>query len=172
MLLKRLLFLTLLFCFAAISMSQTSEKESNLKAAFIYNFTKYINWNKPDNRSDFVIGVIGDSPIIESLDEIAKTHTVNNKRIVVKSFNNLSQLDQCDILFIPKDNTFPLESILRNVGNGVLTISEQPGFAKRGTTFNFTIVNNKLKFEANLHAINDANLKVSSQLLKLATIVD
>jgi hypothetical protein len=81
-------------------------------------------------------------------------------------------LDQCDILFIPKDNTFSLESILRNVGNGVLTISEQPGFAKRGTTFNFTIINNKLKFEANLHAINDANLKVSSQLLKLATIVD
>ena len=172
MLLKRLLFLTLLSCFAGNSMSQNSEKESNLKAAFLYNFTKYINWNNSDNRSDFIIGVVGKCPIIQSLNEIAKSNTVRNRRIVVKTLNNLSQVDECDILYIPKNNPFPLESILQNVGNGVLTISEEPGFAKRGTAFNFIIVNNKLKFEANLNAIDEADLKVSSQLLKLATIVE
>lgn len=151
---------------------QGSEQEANLKAAFIYNFTKYIDWGKYNPTNEFVIDVLGDTPITNSLEEIARENTVNDKPIVVHVLDNPSQATNCDILFISKNCRFTLDKILPTISKGVLTISEQPGYAEQGTAFNFMIVNNRLKFEANLKAISSAGLKAGSQLLKLAKIVE
>ncbi|MES1224887.1 MAG: YfiR family protein, partial [Bacteroidota bacterium] len=62
--------------------------------------------------------------------------------------------------------------ILEKVEKRTLTVSEEEGYAKRGTAFNFVIKNDKLKFESNLNAINAAGLKAGSQLLKLAILVN
>ena len=153
-------------------MAQVSEQEANLKAAFIYNFTKYIDWGNYNDRNEFVIDVLGDTTIANSLEQIAKEETINNKPIVVHVLENPSQAVGCDILFISKNCHFTLDKILPLVGKGVLTVSEQPGYARQGTAFNFIIVNNKLKFEANLKAISSAGLKAGSQLLKLARIIE
>ena len=153
-------------------MAQLSEQEANLKAAFIYNFTKYIDWGNYNDRNEFVIDVLGDTTIAHSLEQIAKEKTINDKPIVVHVLENPSQAVDCDILFISKNCRFTLDKILPLVGKGVLTISEQPGYARQGTAFNFIIVNNKLKFEANLKAISSAGLKAGSQLLKLAKIIE
>jgi len=153
-------------------MAQVSEQEANLKAAFIYNFTKYIDWGNYNDRNEFVIDVLGDTTIANSLEQIAKEETINNKPIVVHVLENPSQAVDCDILFISKNCHFTLDKILPLVGKGVLTVSEQPGYARQGTAFNSIIVNNKLKFEANLKAISSAGLKAGSQLLKLARIIE
>ena len=173
MLLKKLLFIVVLWCTAHYAMAQNGEQEANLKAAFIYNFTKYIDWGSYNSNYMFVIGVVGDdSPVIPALREIAKTRTINNKRIEIRIINDLSDLRDCDIVFITKQSRFPLSSILTRVGRGVLTISESSGYASKGTAFNFIVINQKLKFEANLNAIASSGLKAGSQLLKLAVIVD
>jgi len=167
-------FILLLFTGFAYGtvMAQVSEQEANLKAAFIYNFTKYIDWGNYNDRNEFVIDVLGDTTIANSLEQIAKEETINNKPIVVHVLENPSQAVDCDILFISKNCHFTLDKILPLVGKGVLTVSEQPGYARQGTAFNFIIVNNKLKFEANLKAISSAGLKAGSQLLKLARIIE
>jgi len=170
--LKRLLFFLLICSFAKTVLAQESVDEARLKAAFIYNFTKYIDWGTASDENNFVIGVLGSSLVTQSLQEIASTNTVANKKIVIKIFSKPSEIDNCDILFIPQKNSFSLQSVLDHVGKGVLTISEEEGFARQGTAFNFVIKNDKLKFEANLKAINSAGLKAGSQLLKLATIVN
>jgi hypothetical protein len=172
MALKNLLFTLLFYFFAGVAPAQTRQQEANLKAAFIYNFTTYIDWDINNDENNFIIGVIGSSPIISSLDEIAKTNTVNNKKIVIKIFNKPEDIKFCHILFIAENNSYSLQSILDKVGKGTLTISEETGFAKQGTAFNFVILDNKLKFEANLKSIYQAGLKAGSQLLKLAKIVD
>ena len=172
MLFKNFLLVVLICSFAGAATAQNEEQEANLKAAFIYNFIKYIDWGKYDHGNDFVIGVAGDSPITESLNEISNQNTVNNKRIAVKTLYSASDIGDCDILFIPKESRFSLNYLLERAGPGVLTISEQAGFAERGTAINFVIINNRLKFEANLKAISSAGLKAGSQLLKLAIIVD
>ncbi|HMG68175.1 MAG TPA: YfiR family protein [Chitinophagaceae bacterium] len=169
---KRGILLVTLCFFAAIVFAQEKGGESELKAAFIYNFTKYVDWDSTDTESYFTIGVIGSTPVTETLNQIASTRTVNNKRIQIRNFNKPEEINYCNILFIPHNIPFSLESILNRVGKGVLTISEESGFAKMGTAFNFVIKNDKLKFEANLKTINSQGLKASSQLLKLATIVD
>lgn len=154
----------------AVKAKAQSGQEAALKAVFIYNFTKYVDWDNIGN--EFVIGVLGSSPIENALTEIAKTNTIKNKRIVIRHYTKPEDIRTCQILFIAKKTSYPLPSILNEVGRGVLTISEEDGYSKQGTAFNFVIINDKLKFEANLKAIDDAGLKASSQLLKLAIIVN
>lgn len=146
--------------------------EYNLKAAFIYNFTKFIEWKTVTTDSEFIIGIIGASPINDPLVEVIKTETVDGKKIIIKHFNNTADISVCHILFISRSAGAALEDILaQTTGKSMLIVSEQAGYAKSGTAINFVIINRKLKFEANVKAINAAGLTASSQLLKLAIIV-
>lgn len=174
MLIKKILILSFLIGFAAPSaVAQNGEAEANLKAAFIYSFTKYIDWGSNTHPDVFVIGVMGqDSPIISPLREIARRNTVNNKRIEVRILQDPSEERDCDVVFISRECPVPLTDILQYAGRGVLTISESYGYAARGSDFNFVIINQRLKFEANLKAISSSGLRAGSQLLKLAIIVD
>jgi hypothetical protein len=164
----------LFFTVCSFTPRQQKDKagEYTLKAAFIYNFTKYIDWKSSQDENEFIIGVIGPSPINDPLGEIVKTATVDNKKITIKRFSKPSDISFCHILFIPRNCGFPLDDILAKTNEkGMLIVSEQDGYAALGTAINFVIVNRKLKFEANTKAINTAGLTASSQLLKLAIIV-
>ncbi len=168
-------FILFVLCslFTKASSAQAKEREADLKAVFIYNFTKYVDWGTTTQGDDFVIGVIGSSPVTESLKEIANGNAVDDKKIIIRNFSKPEDISYCQILFIPRNLPFSLESILKKVNNGVLTVSEEPGYAQSGTALNFFINReDKLKFEANVKAINSEGLKASSQLLKLAIIVD
>jgi hypothetical protein len=146
------------------------DKEYKLKAAFIYNFIQYIDWSVTSPK-EYVIGVIGASPIEEDLREIALTKTANDKKIIVHKFSSSDDLSSCNIIFIPREASGSLETVLSRASKGTLVVSEKPGCGKQGSAINFVIVDNKLKFETNLKALNSAGLKASSQLLKLAIII-
>lgn len=154
------------------AMAQSGDRQADIKAVFIYNFTRYIDWNMDAEGSDFVIGIIGSSPVSLALNEIARTSSVGKRRIVIQTYNKPEDIQYCNILFIPQKTTIPLQAILDKAGRGVLTVSEENGLAKKGTAFNFVMVNDKIKFETNLKAIDAAGLKAGSQLLKLAILVD
>jgi YfiR/HmsC-like len=148
------------------------EELANLKAVCMYNFTRYIEWSIEQSENEFVIGIIGPSAIDKPISEIARTNTVNNRKIVIKHFSKPEDISYCHMLFIPRSCPVPLQSILDRAGKGVLVVSEEPGFARQGAAFNFIPVHDKLKFEANLKAINAAGVKVSSQLLRLAIVIN
>jgi hypothetical protein len=166
--LKRLPFIILIWCTSAVA--QQPEMEANLKAVFIYNFIKYIDWNAPAG-DPFIIGVIGSSPIYHSLQEIAKKETINGKQIIIHHFTNPDEITPANILYITANSPFSLSAVLLKTEKTTLTIGEEPGFAEMGTAFNFVLVEDKLKFEANLNVLAATGLRVSSQLLKLAIIV-
>lgn len=148
-------------------------EEYSIKAAFIYKFTNYIDWNSHLPGNEFVIGIIGPSPINKALVEIAKTKTVKDKKITIRQYNNPEDIGPCHILFISQKDSHTLDEILAYTSaKGTLTISEKEGYAALGTEINFILADNKLKFEANPKAINAAGLTASSQLLKLAIIVN
>lgn len=153
-------------------MAQNEKGEANQKAAFIYNFAKYIDWPEEHKNSEFVIGILGASEIDLPLLEIARNNKVKNKKIIVTRFNKPSEIGLCNMLFIPKNSPFLLQTVLEKVAKSVLVISETPGMAKKGTAFNFVTVNDKLRFEVNQTALYMAGLRTSSQLLKLAIIVN
>lgn len=167
----RLMLVLALWC--SFGFRYEENEEYSVKAAFIYKFTNYIDWGTMAPSNDFVIGIMGTSPIKDQLTEIARTKTVNTKKIIVKQFNKPEEIEACQILFIPEKSIVKLDDILYRInGKGTLTISEREGYAEKGTEINFIEVDNKLKFEANPKAISAAGLKASSQLLKLAIIVE
>ncbi|MDB5284873.1 MAG: putative transrane protein [Bacteroidota bacterium] len=168
----QLLMMFFLICSFTLPPDEDNE-EYNIKAAFIYRFTNYIDWDSLIPGKEFTIGIIGSSPVKSQLDEIAKTKTVKDKKIIIVQFNKPEDIGPCQILFISQKTSFHLGDILAKVpGKGTLTISEKEGYAKKGAAINFIEVDNKLKFEANPKGISAAGLKASSQLLKLAIIVE
>lgn len=152
---------------------QPETKEYKLKAAFIYNFTKYVEWDTTFSANEFVIGIFGPSPIWEPLSEIARTKTVNDKTIIIRQFNKPDEIIFSHILFISHDVSFPLNEILAKTSvKGTLIICERTGAAAEGSAINFIIINNNLKFEANPKTISSAGLKAGSQLMKLAVLIE
>jgi hypothetical protein len=160
-----------LFAIIAFQPASDANKEYKLKAAFLYNFIQYIEW-PPAQSNEYIVGIIGSSPIEQPLKEIALTRPANDKKIVVRHFNSADEISYCNILFIARDMAPSLNEILAKTPKGTLTVSEKPGYARQGTAINFVVVDNKLKFESNLKALNACGLKASSQLLKLAILVD
>jgi hypothetical protein len=168
---KKLSIVFIVALYANIVSAQTENQEADLKAVFLYNFTRYIDWDSSSIKNDLTIGIIGASPVTRSLNEVSRVNSTGNKRIIIKVFSKPDEIQDCEMIFIPKKSPFSLESILAHTNRNVLTVSEEDGFAKKGTVFNFTIVNNKLKFEVNLKELAAKDIRVSSQLLKLAIIV-
>src|SRR4051812_15721474 len=122
------LLLTLFFL-GSFRAPMESTEEYSIKAAFIYKFTNYIEWpgNVPGN--EFVIGIIGPSPIRNMLTEIANTKTIKGKKIVIRQYESAAEIGSCHILFISARTSQPLDEILANTGKGTLTISEKAGYA-------------------------------------------
>lgn len=155
---------------------KTGVEEYIAKAAFIYNFTKFVEWEKTEtnNTSSFVIGVIGDSPIYEHLLDLAASKTINNKKIeIVKCVVTLPSTCRCQILFVPENVTGKefKDFMAALTTKNVLIISERKGFLDQGSAINFLIMENRIKFEINISSLNKSNLKASSQLLKLASTI-
>ncbi len=158
---------------AASLCAQNEQEESRLKAEYIYNFTRFVEWDSTTVGETFVIGIVGTTPVNKAIRGIAKTRLVNNKKIEVKYISQKRKIKNCNLLFISNNATIPLETILEIAKErNILVVSEKENDALRGAGFNFVHVDDQLKFEANPTAIAAARLKVSAQLLKLAIIVN
>ncbi|RZM23572.1 MAG: YfiR family protein [Pedobacter sp.] len=168
----RSLLFGLFMCCTVASTGQQRVQEANLKAAFMYNFTRYISWEESSRNNYFIFGILGNSPVTDALIDISLKHDVGNKNILVRNFNSIADISYCHILFIPAKSGFRMADIAEKIPRGVLTITEEPGMAAQGSGFNFVVINEKLKFEVNLKTLYLAGIKVSSQLLKLALIVN
>lgn len=147
-------------------------KEYQLKAAFLYNFAKFVEWPpeaEQDAKDVFVIGIFGDDPFGMDIDELLADKTVNEKRIEVRRFRSLGEVAPCRILFISSSETQKLRAVMERLqSKGVLTVGETDDFMENGGMINFVMEGNKVRFEINAQAADKAKLKLSSQLLKLA----
>ncbi len=149
-------------------------REYRIKAAFLYNFAKFVEWPAEafeDDDATLILGVFGDDPFGAALQSLSGK-TVRGRRLTIKRFDSLLDLDQCHILFITSSTQEQQQKALESLqGSNVLTVGEMQRFAQMGGIINFVIRNNKLRFEINLDAGKRAGLMISSQLLKLADSV-
>ncbi|MDD5764893.1 MAG: YfiR family protein [Candidatus Marinimicrobia bacterium] len=145
----------------------------NMKAAFIYNFTKYITWPHMDNFNVFRIGLIGDSKIVVPFQQMAEKKMVGNKPIVFRNYDDIQTMSFCHILFISESEGDRIVQILSKLTDrSTLTVGDTPGFCKRGIMTNFFSEGGKVKFEMNTAKLESVGLKASSQLQKLARIIE
>ena len=153
---------------------QVKPGEYEVKAAFIYNFAKFIEWPDDsflDKSSSITMCVIGDDPFGRSIDSI-HDKPVKEKKLKVKHIQSVKDIKGCHILFISGSEAKNLPQILKiTEGAGILTIGDTGGFAYSGVIINFYLEQNKVNFEINTKAAKRARLQISSKLLKLARIV-
>lgn len=148
--------------------------EYQLKAAFLYNFAKFVEWPAttfPDATTPFTIGILGEDPSGGDLERTIKNKTVSGRPLQVKPIKALSEpeLKNCQILFICASERKRLPEILKAVsGAAVLTVSEMEGFLLSGGMINFVMEGNKVRFEIKDETAKAARLRISSKLLSLA----
>jgi hypothetical protein len=152
-------------------------REYPLKALFLYNFGGYVEWPDhafADAQQPFVIGVLGNAPVNAMLHEIAASKQVAGRRIEVKQFTSPDLVGPCHILFVARDVSSQHAGavIERLRGLPVLTVGETAGFAQRDGCVNFYIEANKIRFEINLQAAKQQQLRISAKLLALSRIVE
>ncbi|MBL3655725.1 YfiR family protein [Fulvivirga sediminis] len=165
---KRLFFLFSLLLINFVGLAQNYQ----LHAVYIYSFIRYVQWPSSSEEGDFVIGIVGDSPIIDELERMAAAKKAGTRDIQVKKYTNLNGLDKADIVFISKNYTDDISGILNKVGSAnTLLITEKEGLGVQGSNINFVNKNGKLAFELNRSAMDRADLKVSSELTRLAILI-
>lgn len=150
-------------------------KEYKVKAAFLYNFSQFVEWPGeafPEAQTPLVIGVIGEDPFGAYLDEIVRGEKVNNHPVAVQRYHSVEEIKTCHILFVSQSETKHLEQIFTSLkGRKILTVGEVEGFTQRGGMIRFVTEKNKIRFRVNLEAAKAAHLTISSKLLRPAEII-
>lgn len=148
------------------------DTNSKMKAIFIMNFTKLIEWPKSYREGNFVVGVVGDSPLYLELVKMAKTKKVANQSLEIKKFNSVNEIEDCHILYVSKEKSDDISTVIKQVKtNSTLIVTEQQGLVDKGAGINFIIKDNRQKFELNKKNVEKYKLKVSSNLEALAFTV-
>ncbi|MEK6304132.1 MAG: YfiR family protein [Acidobacteriota bacterium] len=148
--------------------------ESQVKAAFLYNFVKFVDWPSEafsDSGAPIIVGVVGEDSTTSAIDHTISGKIANGRRLLIKRFSNFRAITRCHVLFISSSQRDNLPQILAAAGSAVLTVGETERFAQMGGIINFTIIDNKLRFEINQAAAERAGLRISAKLLSLARVI-
>jgi hypothetical protein len=162
-------------CCGRAAGQESAPTEYQLKAAFLFNFAKFVEWPPSDfssPHSEFSICILGADPFGAAIDELLRGQTINGHAVVVARARQVSELRHCQIAFISASEAGRLQLILQGTrGAGVLLVGESPGFTAAGGMIQFQMQNSRIRFSINPDAAERAGLRVSSKLLSLATVV-
>ena len=176
-----LMLVTLLSCASAFSMAEdrkTTEyrikaAEYKIKAAFLYNFSRFVTWPEEPGKNEgkFKLCTFGGDPFGQLLDALAGK-SIHKSSLEINRIGSLDEVRDCQVVFISTINGGNLEYVMSSLREQpTLTVSDINGFTAHGGIIQFTLVNNKVRFNINLDAANHAGLTISSKLLSLATVV-
>jgi hypothetical protein len=153
---------------------QLALNEDQVKAAFVYNFVKFVEW--PDETQSvagpFVIGVLGDTALTAHIADTVRGKAVRGRGFEVRHFTAPDDLIVCHVLFVVSPDQETVQRTLHVARNfPALTIGELRGFSEWGGVIELIVEDNKFRFEINAGAARQGGLKVSSRLLRLARSV-
>lgn len=163
---KKLFFITVAIVLLAFNVKS---QDARLEANYIYNIIKYVEWPESYKSGDFIIGVLGDSPVSKELKKLAATKKVFNQKITVVDFKQTNDITKCHVLFISELSSNLMKLALVMVGNNAtLIIGESEGLATQGAGINFIKQQDVLSFQINEASIKRRGLQVDSKLKSLA----
>jgi hypothetical protein len=158
----------LLLGFSGFGTAQQDERA--VRAAFVFNLTKYVSW--PTRRDRLVIGVVGAGDVGQVLKQVLDGKVSDGRRITVVIHMPDSDLGNCDLLYVAGLPPTTVRSILnRAAGRAVLTVGDSDQFVRAGGMVGLVRSGDQIEIEVNLPALRSRNLDMSSRLLKLALLV-
>jgi len=160
----------LLVLFFIISFKAHAQIEK-FQVAYIYNFTKFVEWPASDVGNSFVIGVLDkNAKIIPELKTLASSKKIVNKPIEIKVFGSVAEISNCNMLFVPVDADVSA-AVAKTSGKSILVISNKTDAIRSGSAINFIMAGSKLQFELRTANATSRGLKVNSSLKNLASKV-
>jgi hypothetical protein len=166
---------SLLACSAIFFSAQTPiAREYQIKAVFLFNFTQFVEWPATSFKETdaIVIGILGGNPFGTYLDEAVHGEKVNGHPLVVQHYRQVEDVKTCHILFINASETHQLKQVFAVLkSRSILTVSDADNFTKQGGMIRFFTENKKTRIRINLNATKNADLTISSKLLRLADVV-
>jgi len=170
------LILVLMFMLPAIPVCKTQGLDYRVHAMFVYHFTKYIEWPSKRNHDGFQIVFMGDSPVLSELTKVVENKLIDNRKVNIQSAKPGDRLlKNCDVLYLPDSRnmtTARVKEISESLSEyPILIITEKQGLLQYGSMINLVVVDEKLRFQINKTLIQSRNMKVSSELLRLANLV-
>lgn len=179
-----IIFFVFLLVFPLYGQVKTDEppkqmEEYPLKVWIISRFLDFVKWpsgagtNRADRAAqEFVVGIIGDSPMSDYKKTFYEKIRLPGKTLVVKNFTALEEIEGCHVLIIGDSESKRLEKILAlTETKPILSIGDTEGFGARGVLINLYTSGRKVKFEINLPSVKKSGLNFSSKLYKLARII-
>jgi hypothetical protein len=171
---RRTAFLLLAACLLALpgaARAEVAVSEYDVKAAFLYNFTKFVDWPPSafaSEHSPLKICVVGEDPFGKTLRSLMEDE-VAGRRLILVHLDSLNSPAACQVLFVSRSERDRLPQILAAVrGAPVLTVGDTPGFLDHGGMINFILERSKVRFDINQEAAERSGIRISSKLLALA----
>jgi hypothetical protein len=172
---KFLIFIASLFLLSSINAYSFANKnniEYKVKAAYLYNFTKFITWPSDilsaTDKTSLNICILGQDPFAQAINSLMGK-TVQGYKVRVEYIDNIKNRLQCQVIFIARSKQNKIKEILEELSTEkILTVSDIEGFAMLGGCISLNVLRGKVRFYVNLQATKKANLEVSAKLLELA----
>jgi hypothetical protein len=171
---RRRLVRLLLFaaCSAApVRAEAANDLEDRVKAAFLLNFTKFVEWpaETAKRQTPITICVFGDDRFVSTLERMVEGESIASRRIVAQAARPQAA-GHCTVAFIRRSEK-DLAGVLASFGQGVLTVGESEDFLAKGGMIAFVLENRRVRFDVSQTAVRNAGLRLSSRLLSVARSV-
>jgi hypothetical protein len=168
---KKVFFSMAFVC--VLANAQAQERPTHeIHAAMLYNFIKYVQWPDENESGEFIVGVMGDENVFNTLKSWYDGKPKGTKKYVIRKLGSAAEAAECQVVYIGKSKSREFENIKNTIaGKSVLTITDANGLGQKGSCINFKVIDGKLKFELNQAVITAASLKVSGQLTSMAIMI-
>jgi hypothetical protein len=168
-LLRAVMMAALLLTFPKANAQQAAASEAQVKAAFIVNFAKFVEWPSDRSSGPLVICVADrSSDTLQELRRLAESKSVAGRSIQVRSIGGFAESSGCHIVFVPQST---LKQLPPYGGNEILSVGENSAFLENGGILSLVIQNDHVRLQVNPEAAQAAQLKISSKLLAIARVV-
>jgi hypothetical protein len=151
------------------------EKDTSamIKASYIYNFAKLIDWPTSEKKGNFIIGVMGETGMYQQLVNKYNGKSIGSQPIEIRKISSSLNFTTCHVLFVDFDHSNHLTDIVKRIsGSSTLLVSYNQGALAKGATINFVLVDSNLKFEVSVTNAERQNLFIGSTLKSLAINVE
>ena len=163
------------FVFQVLCLSQNTE--FRIKAVYMEKFANFITWPTESAVNDttvpFIISIIGDNPFDDTLEKLYSSKKIKNKIVEIRYISNITEIDDCNILFISKSERKNLDQILLHTAEtDILLIGDTRGFGKKGVHINYYLSSEgTVFFELNSLTIKNSKLKFNLLLFEIAKVI-
>jgi hypothetical protein len=143
--------------------------EYQVRAAFLLNFTKFIEWHRVQSV-EARICIMGEDPFGTLLDQMAEGEVLDGRKLVIQRIHEVAA-KSCDVVYFAKRDGKETAAVLSDIGPGILTVGEGGQFLRDGGVIAFVIENRRVRFDISQTGAARARLKISSRLMSVARSV-